>query len=118
MKMRTTNPAATMASGTTSHQEIPTLRYIRYQRSAYGTIVFTICQIARPSDGCWYFATIAFQIATSSLLWVESLIVVRSASLLRTYESSPPLRKKRPNAAQPLSFRGVANNSGDGSHFP
>ena len=39
--------AINIASGTTSHQETGRLKYIRYQSSAIGTRVSTICHNAR-----------------------------------------------------------------------
>src|SRR5687767_13296421 len=65
MKTRTRNAPASRASGTTSHHETARLRYIKYQSSAYGPRVLTICQSARASEGCWYFATTSFQTAVS-----------------------------------------------------
>src|SRR4051812_26448356 len=64
IKIRTKKPPAKIASGTTSHHDTASARYIKYQSSAYGTNVLTICQMARGNDGCWYSATTAFHAAT------------------------------------------------------
>jgi len=50
MKVRTMNPPARTASGTTSQQEIPRHRYIKYQSAKYGPSVSTNCHIARPVE--------------------------------------------------------------------
>src|SRR5258708_4232737 len=77
MKIRTRKAPARTASGGISHHEIVRLRYMRYQSSADGTSVFTICQTAREVEGCWYLATISFQTAGSDcdFFWIGSLIL-------------------------------------------
>src|ERR1051325_7513624 len=75
MKMRTTNPPVRTASGTASHQEIDRLKYINHHRRAYEPNVLVICQIARASEGSWYFATISFHCATAIFFSDESLIL-------------------------------------------
>jgi hypothetical protein len=47
MKMRTRKAPARRASGTVSHQEMATLRYIKYQRTPYGIKVLASCNKAR-----------------------------------------------------------------------
>src|SRR5262245_22247724 len=80
MKTRTRNAPARTASGSVIHQATCTVKYIRTQRSEYGTMVLTICQRARPIEGCWNLATISFQAAMSAPRWTvvelaDSLIV-------------------------------------------
>src|SRR5258708_3004772 len=66
MKTRTRNAPAMTASGMMSHHDTDRLRYRRYQRSANGPSVLTICQMALGVEGCWYCFTIVFQSAGSS----------------------------------------------------
>jgi hypothetical protein len=61
MKARTRKAPARTAKGTASHQDTPTLRYIKYHKAAEGTSVLAICHTLRPTDGFWYRATIGFQ---------------------------------------------------------
>src|SRR5260221_6727871 len=65
MNTRTRNAPASAASGSVSHNDTDTLRYIRYHRNAYGTSVLMICQSARVVEDFWYLATISFQAAMS-----------------------------------------------------
>src|ERR1017187_5608336 len=69
MNTRTRNPPARIASGTTSHHDTGRQRCIRYQSAPYGTTVLMICHNARPSEGFWYSATIAFHAALSAWGW-------------------------------------------------
>src|SRR6266536_56098 len=71
IKIRTKNAPAKAASGIVNQYDTERLRYIRYQSRPYGTMVFTICQRARPREGCWYLATISFQGAVSVALLVS-----------------------------------------------
>src|SRR5260221_10059908 len=66
MKIRTRNAPAMTASGMMSHHDTDRLRYRRYQRSANGPSVLTICQMALGVEGCWYCFTIVFQSAGST----------------------------------------------------
>src|SRR5262245_66158476 len=80
MKTRTRNAPARTASGSVIHQASCTVKYIKAQRSEYGAMVLTICQSARPIEGCWNLATISLQAATSGPRWrvvepADSLIV-------------------------------------------
>src|SRR4051794_17078758 len=100
MKMRTTKPPAKTASGATSHHETGSARYIKYHNNPYGTMVLTICQTARASDGSWYSATIAFHRATSLSCssWFKSAIITDEkycpASSDETIRPSVPLRNE------------------------
>ena len=51
MKVRTSKPPARIASGSVSHHDTATLRYIKYQTSAYDPNELTICQLARHVEG-------------------------------------------------------------------
>jgi hypothetical protein len=66
MKIRTRSAPASTASGGSNHQDTDRLRNIRYQTSAYGKRVSTICQSARHIEGRAYLATMSFHAAFSA----------------------------------------------------
>lgn len=97
MNARTRNPPAKTASGTTSHHDTARLRYMRYQTSARGPRVLTICQIARHVEGVWYCSTISFQAAVSvdpaAEFEVESFVIILKKLRESSFPSSGILRQ-------------------------
>lgn len=66
MNDRTKNPAANTINGIVNQYDTDKLHDINHQTTAHGTSVLTICQMARARQGCWYFATMACQVAVAT----------------------------------------------------
>src|ERR1035441_6088753 len=60
MNIRIRNPPASTASGTASHQDTFTAKYIRHHSATYGTRVSRTCHMADHQTGFWYLATMSF----------------------------------------------------------